>query len=135
MALLANKGQDVLTLFANKPCRQITLSDNVLTLVANCSPTGGINSHYLPTAQGICSLLISHCVSPLHDHLSGRPRASGIQIVSMVVCYTRSRFSPRTFFSTTSFLNQHSGGLSKEPSPIPEYNKTTVLPYHPAIGK
>src|SRR5271157_6558315 len=127
MALLANKGQDVLTLFANKPCRQITLSDNVLTITANCSPTGGINSHYLPTAQGIFGLLISQCVSQLHDYLSGRPRPSSIQIASMVVSYTRSRFSPRTFFSTTGFLNRKSGGLSKEPSPIPESNKTTIL--------
>src|SRR5208337_5392607 len=103
-----------LNLFAQR-----SVSDNVLTITANCSPTGGINSHYLPTAQGIFGLLISQCVSQLHDYLSGRPRPSSIQIASMVVSYTRSRFSPRTFFSTTSFLNPHNGGLSKEPSPIP----------------
>jgi hypothetical protein len=39
MVVLANKGHFVLTLFANKAARQITLADNPLTITANCLPT------------------------------------------------------------------------------------------------
>jgi hypothetical protein len=39
MAVLANIAVRVLTMIANTPGRLLTLSANVLTLVANCSPT------------------------------------------------------------------------------------------------
>jgi len=36
---IANRAVRLLTLAANRPCGLLTLSANVLTLVANCSPT------------------------------------------------------------------------------------------------